>query len=135
MDITNLQLSDKPQPCTILHPATGEETDIVILCLSPDHPDYKKTMMKQMRKGIDTKSVKKLDKADIDQIIDQMSANREDAIAAMVTGWKNIKIDGKVLNYSEENAVKLFREYPWMMEQVEVFCDKRENFFGKKKTA
>lgn len=65
----------------------------------------------------------------------KMSAQRleEDGIAtlaAATTGWSNIQIDDKPLEFTLANVKKLYAEYPWIREQVEAFVNNRSNFMG-----
>lgn len=124
MDISDLQISDEAQPCKILNPKTKEKTDIVVYCLSPDNPEYKAAMLDALRNGVDE------GKPDLRKLTE----NRAASVAKMVSGWDNIALGGKPFKYTKENAVKLMKDFPWILDQVDEFCGNRANFFAKPKS-
>lgn len=125
MDITNYQVSDAPKSLVIVHPETGENTDIIIECISPDHPDYQQRAIDTMRA-----SVKNGNKT-VDAIAADVTKNKAIHIGQAIVGWKNITEKGKDYKYSPANAVKLCQKYPWIADQIDAFCGQRRNFFSK----
>lgn len=120
MDISSYQVADEPRPLKILHPITNEETDITVFCISPDHSDYKGRAVEAVREGLDPAK-----KVDVSDVVDR----KPEIIAAMVTGWEGIQVNGKAMKYTKANAVKLMKEYPWIQSQIDRFCGQRANFF------
>jgi len=56
----------------------------------------------------------------------------EKLIAACVESWTNIKTDeGLPIECTFENAVKLFKRYPIVFSQCDVFVSKRANYLKK----
>jgi hypothetical protein len=130
VDISNFQIADEARPLKILHPETKAETDIVIFCISPDHPDYKNRVVEVARlsmnkaqnpnAGVAEKAIEA-----VESLIDKKTS----IIAKMINGWEGISVNGKPFKYNEKNALKLVVEYPWIAEQVDRFCGNRANFF------
>lgn len=120
MDISPLKIAEEPQKVKINHPKTGKPTDIIIHCISPDHPEYKNKAIEAVREKL-----KPDEKIDVSKVMDQ----KAEIVAAMIVNWGGIEIKGKPFKYSKTNAVILMREYPWIMEQVDKFCGDRANFF------
>lgn len=55
-------------------------------------------------------------------------ANGIDLLARVTVGWSNIIYNGEPLKFSLENAKMLYRERPWIKEQVDEFVADRANF-------
>lgn len=64
--------------------------------------------------------------------LDAETANRH-CIAAAIVGWENVELDGKPLEYSPENAIRLVTDErtSWVAEQVAPFSLSRRNFTPK----
>ncbi len=52
-----------------------------------------------------------------------------DLLATSTVGWSGIKIDGKPLSFSHENAANLYRRLRWLREDVDAFVSSRDHFF------
>lgn len=126
MELSSLELAQEPQRLKIKHPLTGKDTDIVILVISPDHPDFKNRSVEIARAA-----VKGVEKPTIAAFADR----KADFVAALITGWEGISMNGKPFKYSAANLKKLVVDFPWIADQVDSFCVDRRNFFKGSKTA
>lgn len=62
------------------------------------------------------------------QEIDQSSL---EVLAAATIGWTNPPtINGELFEYSEDNAVRLYTEFPWVKAQAVTFIEDDANFFS-----
>jgi hypothetical protein len=69
-------------------------------------------------------SLRKLDKDDKD--------SDEKLLASCVDSWENIVDDnGQPIICNEENALKLFKEYPVLKSQTDRFIAERSNYLKK----
>lgn len=50
--------------------------------------------------------------------VEQDRLNLE-TIAACIKGWRNVKVDGEIVPYTHDNAIKLLRRFKWMREQID----------------
>lgn len=49
--------------------------------------------------------------------------------ASLIIGWENLTVDGDLYEFSEENALTLLIECPWIYLQLESFIEDSANFF------
>lgn len=52
----------------------------------------------------------------------------EKLLAGLVVGWKGIVLDGDVLKFTPQAAIKLLMDYPWIRDQINLFANDRANF-------
>jgi len=64
--------------------------------------------------------------------VEQINADAIEAAASLVKGWTvPFDLDGKPLEYSAANAVKLLERFHWIREQVERAAGVRSNYLRK----
>lgn len=110
---------------TICHPISGEETTMRIKVMNPDSAAYKAvdTRIKNMgfktaqRKGGKNLSVEDLDETQLQLLI------------GVTTGWENVIFDGQPIEFSADNVRMVYKEFPFIREQVDRFISDRRNFF------
>jgi len=49
-------------------------------------------------------------------------------VAACITGWKNVELDGKKLDFNKVNARALLTRLPWLREDIDRAIVDRTNF-------
>lgn len=107
-----------------LYNMEGEETDAVIFVMSPDSDLFIKTTQEMVKSLNKTRGGK--------QSVDLFAALESQAqlLAKITTGWDNLSFgdDEKPYEYSYENAVALYTDYPFVREQVNEFAGERANF-------
>ena len=57
-----------------------------------------------------------------------IEADRIKILVACTLGWEGIELDGAALEFSADNAEKLYKRLPWVKEQVDRFIADRANF-------
>lgn len=120
MDISPFEVISESVPCPIVHPETGEKTDIVIFIQSTESIEFKKRIMEEARK--DMQAGKKLDDSEV-------ALRALKLVSRVITGWEGIEKGGKAWPYSQKNAIALVEGFPWIAAQIEEFSAKRQNFF------
>ncbi|MGV8954611.1 MAG: hypothetical protein ACOH2M_26170 [Cypionkella sp.] len=55
-------------------------------------------------------------------------------VAACITGWKHIMLDGKVLEFNKANARVLLTRLPWLREDIDRAIVDRANFLKASST-
>lgn len=115
------------------HPGTGDplydekQNAITITVLGSDSDKVRGVARKQADKRFEQARKSRglaIDSASIES----------DAIARMVAAtvaWSGVKLDGEVLECTEQNARKLYSDprFPWIAEQVEKAIEDRQRFF------
>lgn len=57
-------------------------------------------------------------------------STRIELMADCTVGWSNIIVGGERVTFSRDNAVKLYTDYPWVLDQVQAFVNDRQNYLG-----
>lgn len=125
MDLTRFDVKSASTAGADLHlvnPMTGEkigtdEAPVSIRVIGRDSPVVRDTMS-----GIERRKTR-------GENIDREEEGLE-LLCAVVVGWEGIEFDGKPLEFSKENARKIFSDprTEWVGEQVGPFALSRRNF-------
>ena len=116
----------------LYHPITDEKMVDAggawrIQVLGGDSKEFKRAISFEHEKAAKSrKKVMSLEKQDQGGI---------NALAAITVGWENIRLGGKPLPFSRDNAVELYSAYPWIKEQVDAFTAERANFLKSAPTS
>lgn len=122
MDISALAPADTAV-CTIVHPATREETDIKITVygLYSDH----------FRKMTKAKSAELMKSAPKDpQDADEIQRDAE-YLADLTCAWEGVEHEGKPLKFSRDNAIMMYKLSGPIRGQVTQFVQKVGHFLPK----
>lgn len=103
-------------PLELVHPATGDKLGGIITIRgdeSKEVQNYNRKRFQELQKRERMNKGKNNDYtlAEIEDI------GVESAIVRVIS-WKNIKKDGVDLEFNKENAEMVFRDYPWIRNQV-----------------
>lgn len=118
MDLSSLKVSESSK-LVIKHPVTGADTDCVIELYGKDSDKFREANL-ALVKALAGKDHNKIDFAAIDA----------QAHAACTISWVNLEEDGKQIECTPENILKVYTDqnYKWLHEQVLQFVGNRENF-------
>lgn len=108
--------------CVIYDPF-GEEIGKIVL-KSTDSPEWKKNM-EFWHKKIKNRRDKSLS-------MDEAEIAGLDLLAGLVLSWEGFMVGGKELECTKENVKRVFKDYPFIKEQVDEFAGDRTNFLLKK---
>lgn len=119
MELNNVNLAAQAavgHALELVHPATGDKLGGVITVRgdeSKEVQNYNRKRFQELQKRERMNKGKSTDYtlAEIEDI------GIESAIVRCM-GWKNIKKDGIELEFNKENAEMVFRDYPWIRNQV-----------------
>lgn len=127
MDLANYDLSAKAEAGSevkILDPKSGEPTDIVITVVGSDSKTYRNAVALaayEHKMGGD-------DDSEMLERLETVISRQYSTLAACTTGWEGIELDGETLEFSRENALKLYSRFDWISQDVFVHIKNRENF-------
>jgi len=62
-------------------------------------------------------------------------ANELDYLAKATVAWAGVKVDGKELDCTEENAKAVYRRFPWIADQARAFIADRAHFMKASPTS
>ena len=121
MDLNSLDLSKDAEAgyeLTLVHPVSGDDLDGVIRVRG----DKSKVVQAFSRKRVNElqrrERMQKGKGKDTDLSIEELEQMHIESGIARVISWKNIKKDGEELPFTKENAESVFKDYPWILEQV-----------------
>lgn len=125
LDTTELSNEGVWKP--ILRPDTREETGMEVLVLGADSAAYRKAERANQVKRLQGRG------AVTAQAIVEMEDSRVAVYAACLKDWrspegKTIPYKGDDLSCTQENAIRLLTEQPWIREQVVMYVENRVNF-------
>ena len=118
--------SDDGAVMTVMHPGTGEPTDVTITLAGTDSKLWRSAVREFNQRNL-KRAVNPGDM--VGQAFDQLDKNREDLLASVTLSWINVELDGKLQECTHANARKLYKAYSWLLEQVNLFVGDRANFF------
>lgn len=103
-------------PLELVHPATGDKLGGVITVRGDESKEVQNYNRKRFQE------LQKRERMNKGKNTDYTLAEIEDigieAAIVRCMGWKNIKKDGIELEFNKENAEMVFRDYPWIRNQV-----------------
>lgn len=110
----------------IYHPGTNEDLGITIKVLGKDSDKFitvsrgqnKKRMAKMTKGGFRTTAIP----------VEEIEQDSLMLLAACTVGWVGVVVDGKALDFNEDNAVMVYERFPWIREQVDAAMGDRANF-------
>ena len=121
MELSNLNLgvaAESGYDLVLQHPITGDDLDGVVRVRG----DKSKTVQVFSRKRVNElqkrERMQKGKGKDTDLSIEELEQMHIESGIARVISWKNIKKDGEDLPFTKENAESVFKDYPWVLEQV-----------------
>ena len=118
--------SDEGATLTLMSPdGSGEPTDIQIVCYGPDSH-----VVTKLRREQSDRRLARARRPGGGKKVTAAELEAEDCafLATATKGWSNMQENGKDLPFSYEEALRVYREYPWIMEQVNRFIADRANF-------
>lgn len=124
-DISSFKPIQTAVECPLLHPHTGDELlndngdPMVIMMLGRDTKEFKAFKAENDRK----KRGKSLSSGQIESLLIELFVN-------VTVEFKNLQLDGKAIEYSDETAKSLYKQYSWIRDQINAFWDDRTNFLG-----
>lgn len=94
------------------------KTDITIRVLGRDSSEYQNALRGVLKRQFGTEP--------------DGEGGAIEVLAAVTLGWENVAYEGKAVEYSADNVGWLYREFPWIREQVEAAVKDRSRFFGER---
>lgn len=122
-DLQTADLHDEGADLRIRSPRDGKPTDLVIRIRGMDSKAWREQQRKNMQKLIEAKAAGKISE------VDTFAMDVEMAVAVTI-GWEGLQKEGKPYPFNPKNARALYSKSPPLVDQVQEFIAKRENFTG-----
>lgn len=105
----------------------GEKTDITIKLAGRDSDVFRKASRKNQDKRIKMLQKRGRQKMNAAEFEDESIS----LLADCTLGWDNLQENGKALEFSKENAERLYTDYPDIRRQVDEFIGEPANFLAR----
>lgn len=119
MDLTKINVvadAEQGGVCHLRDPYTGEDLDCSITLLGRDSAIYKNHAKKVFSKKNQNQDFER-------HIIDLLAVSTVD--------WTNITEGGDEIECSFQNAKRIYKDHPWIREQLIEFQEDRANFLSR----
>lgn len=128
MDLAQLDMTsmaDIGAEMPVIHPATLEPLKynghpVIIKLYGQDSTAFREEM--QNRAKIQLARRQKID-------VEKLTSDAADLLAACTIGWVGLTEGGQEIEFSRENAKRIYTKYGWLRQQVDEFVSDRANFF------
>lgn len=125
MELNELDTRETTFAMDVLHPKTGAPTGATIVLRGQDSDAYQARSLELQRRRLAQLAKKgRINGAEPEQV--RMDAI--DLLAACTAGWSGITRNGEPLAFSEAAAQGLYRDHPFIREQVDEAIHQRANF-------
>jgi len=124
MELSDLQTVDNHETgaeCQILSPVDGKLTDVFIKLKGIDSKEWRSQKKKQTSKLLSARASGKIEDLDFDAL-------DIEALVECTIDWKGIKDGKKDYPCTKDNARNLYKNSPFIVQQLLEFVGRRENF-------
>lgn len=124
MDISSIKnTSGQGAVLTIVHPLTGDDTDIKITLAGVDSEQYRKA-----RNAIQNRRLQKPGKLKLDS--DTLEREGLELLAACILGWENLLVNGASVPCTKASAIEVLGDpnFGWLRDQCDAFIGDRQNY-------
>lgn len=134
MDLSTLEPVTDSVPVQLRHPTTGERlatstgAAITISIVGMDSDQFRTRHRAIINKRLNAGKKVKI-------TAEEIEGESIDTIAACITGWQNVDLDAKPLDFSKANAKTLLTRLPWLREQLDEAIADRANFLKASPTS
>lgn len=131
MDLNDLDLTqsaDIGAEMTVIHPITGlplcdEDGNVMKLFLvGSDSKRLREAMKVRARSELMKRNPIKFD-------LDDAENKAAELLAACTLGWSHVIEGGVNLEFTNENAKRIYLKFGWLRQQADAFINDRANFF------
>lgn len=115
MDINSFSINESPISVTLRNPVTGEDLlndkgDLMqVMVVNSDSTKFRGIKSSMFAKNRKSKNV----------TFERAEAQSFEILALATTEFKGLQIGGDILKYSKDAAISLYKEYPWIKEQID----------------
>lgn len=115
----------------LYHPSTNEDMGITICVLGKDSDEFQKINRAQSKRRMEKLSKGGFRGANIP--LESIEQDGLELLASLTKTWKQgdkqtLTLDGVELACNKDNAVLIYKRFPWIKEQVDSFIGDRANF-------
>jgi hypothetical protein len=116
------------------HPGTGEtvlqedgKTPVTMTLCSADGEDYRRVLRTTANRRLE-KQQQRGKRAKLS--VEEIEGDAIEALVAATKDWSGIEYRGRKLEFNVDNCRMIYKDLPWLREQVDAFISERANFLG-----
>ena len=122
----------------VTHPSSGEELGVAegqpcrIKLQGADSMAYEEAAARTVAlraKKPNTKQ-RKVSTKRLLEASEELGKAQSEELASITLGWENIEWEGEPLEFTTENAIKIYQEHRWLRDQAVEFFGDRTNYLG-----
>ena len=114
----------------LTHPRTGEALPMVINLLGADSRVYQDAQRTQNRRRLaEAQKVRRMTLTP-----EALEADALELLVAVTRGWSGFTQGGKAVDCTPQNVQRIYTEFPWIREQVDLAIGDRANFLPSSPT-
>ncbi len=98
----------------------GTPTDIVITAYTTDSKQYKAIIHKMQNENLYSKRKKRT--------AEQIERKGIETVAKCTASWKNYINKGEIVECNKDNALELYTQHAWILDQVDIGMGARADF-------
>ena len=116
----------------LFHPATREDLGIVFTVFGKDSDRFQEVARTQQKRRLNKMSKGGFRSATGSLSPEEMEQESIDLLAACTIGWSdNFVINGGPVQFSIEAARRIYKQFPWIKEQIDDAMGDRSNFIKR----
>ena len=112
----------------IYHPGTMVDLGIIINVLGKDSDEFQKISRAQSKKRMSKMNRGGFRVQNMIPPPEEIEADGLELLAKCTKSWSGVVINNKELEFSYDNALLVYKRFPWIKEQVDVAVGDRANF-------
>lgn len=131
-DLSNLNTKkacDQGSEIELKHPSTNEPLGMFVTILGKDSQEFRDFTREKtnIRLRKDAMSQKRGKDPEI-RTVEGIETENIELLVTCTKGWRGIEKDGVELPFTVQNAIMLYKEYPWAYEQINENIGLIDNF-------
>jgi hypothetical protein len=132
IDLSSLDIiaaADKGFELELLHPATKAPLGVFVSLVGKDSTVFREHIRRNGNDRLRKQALQQRRGKDVDvPTYEKIEAEAIELLAVCTTGWRNVEYRGVTLPFSQVNAAVIYRDLPWIREQVDEAIGDIENF-------
>ena len=113
----------------IHHPVTNAALGMTIRVLGRDSDTFKEHTRSVLNARLRREAMATKRGKDVGaRTIEEIEQENMDLLVVCTMGWTNVQLSGKELAFDEANVRKVYKDYPWIYDQVNEAIGTLENF-------
>ena len=116
----------------LFHPGTREDLGIIFKVVGKDSDKFQEVSRAQQKRRLNKMSKGGFRSATGSLSPEEMENESIDLLAACTLGWSdNFTISGEAFAFSTEAAKRVYKQFPWIKEQIDEAMGDRSNFIKR----